>query len=295
MPQLEQIAMHVKELGFTVYEAKTYVSLLQNSPVTRYELSKNSGVPRSAIYSVIKQLENLGAVNALYSHPEKYIPLPPEQLFKLLENRLKERIGKAMEGLKGIESNLMADHLWNIVGYQNMIHKAREIIQNSQKEIYLSAWRREIDHFKDDLRNARSRGVKITIFAFTEIDCKADYLFTYNLPEEELAKFWAHKIILVADKKELLMGEADEKLPKKTAWTTNKAIVDIATNHLILDITLSGLRLNLDVNEAVKNMMNRGSDRLDEMLQEKYPSNQLINLQELGGELDKINNNGNEK
>jgi hypothetical protein len=88
------------------------------------------------------------------------------------------------------------------------------------------------------------------------------------------------------------MGEADQKLPKKTAWTTNKAIVDIATNHLVLDITLSGLRLNLDVNEAVQNMMNHGSDKLDEMLQEKYPSNQLINLQKLGGELDKIKNNG---
>ena len=283
--------MHVKELGFTVYEAKTYVSLLQNSPVTRYELSKNSGVPRSAIYSVIKQLENLGAVNALYSHPEKYIPLPPEQLFKLLEDRLKERIGKAREGLKGIESNLMADHLWNIVGYQNMVHKAREIIQNAKKELYLSAWRREINEIKEEIKSARGRGVKITIFAFTEIDCDADYLFTYNLPEEELSKFWAHKIILVADKKELLMGEADKKLPKKTAWTTNKAIVDIATNHLVLDITLSGLRLNLDVNEAVQNMMNHGSDRLDEMLQEKYPSSQLINLQELSGELDRIKNN----
>lgn len=292
MPQLEQIAMHVKELGFTVYEAKAYVSLLQNSPVTRYELSKHSGVPRSAIYSVIKQLENLGAVNALYSHPEKYIPLPPEQLFKLLENRLNERINKAREGLKGIESNLMADHLWNIVGYQNMIHKAREIIQNAKKELYVSAWRREIVHIREDLKNARSRGVKITIFTFTEIDCEVDYLFSYRLSEEELSKFWAHKIILVADKKELLMGEADEKLPKKTAWTTNKAIVDIATNHLVLDITLFGLRLKLDVDAAVQGMMNHGSDRLDEMLREKYPSNQLINLQGLGEELVKINNNG---
>ena len=63
MSPLEQIALKVKELGFTVYEAKTYVALLQNSPVTRYELSKNSGVPRSAIYGVIQQLENIGAVN----------------------------------------------------------------------------------------------------------------------------------------------------------------------------------------------------------------------------------------
>jgi len=291
LPQLEQLAMRVKELGFTVYEAKAYISLLQNSPATRYELSKNSGVPRSAIYGVIKQLENLGAVNALYSKPEKYIPLPPEQLFKLLEDRLRERIDNARESLKNIESNLMSDHLWNIVGYQNMIHKSREIIHNAQEEIYLSIWKRELKLLQTDLKKAQAKGVKITLFAFTEVDLRADYHFSYNLPEKELSKFWVHKIILVADKKELLMGEADDKLPKKTAWTTNKAIVDIAANHIILDITLFGLRLSVDVNEAVQNMQNRESDKLGELLHEKYPQNPLMNLQELGGELDKLNNN----
>ncbi|HGY57116.1 MAG TPA: TrmB family transcriptional regulator [Caldithrix abyssi] len=292
MPQLEQIAMRVKDLGFTVYEAKAYVSLLQNNPATRYELSKNSGVPRSAIYGVIKQLENLGAVNALYTKPEKYIPLPPEQLFKLLEDRLQERIENAREGLKGIESNILSDHLWNIVGYQNMIYKAREIIHNAQNEIYLSIWKRELKQLKSELKKAKERGVKITIFSFTEIDFDADYLFTYSLNEKKLDRFWAHKIILVADKKELLMGEADIQLPKKTAWTTNRAIVDIATNHLILDITLFGLRLNVDVNEAVQNMQSRESDKLGELLHQKYPHNPIMNLQKLGNKLEQLNGNG---
>ncbi|HDL19432.1 MAG TPA: TrmB family transcriptional regulator, partial [Bacteroidetes bacterium] len=39
----------MKQLGFTNYEAKTYLYLLKNNPATRYELSKYSAVPRSAI------------------------------------------------------------------------------------------------------------------------------------------------------------------------------------------------------------------------------------------------------
>jgi hypothetical protein len=31
----------LQELGFTDYEAKIYISLLQSSPVTAYEISKN--------------------------------------------------------------------------------------------------------------------------------------------------------------------------------------------------------------------------------------------------------------
>ncbi len=271
MLQLEQIALRVKELGFTVYEAKTYVSLMQNNPVTRYELSKNSGVPRSAIYGVIKQLETIGAVNALYHKPEKYVPLPPEQLFKLLEEKLKARIETARDSLKDIQSNLLTDHLWNIVGYQNMISKGRELIQNAKKEIYLSVWKREFDLLKNDLESARKRGIKITVFSFTEIDFETESLFSYQLSEENLAKIWDHKIILVTDRNELLMGDADEKIPKKTAWTTNRAIVDIATNHVILDITLYGLRLNVDVNSVVKKMENGESDDLGKLFYERYP------------------------
>jgi len=286
--QLEQIALRVKELGFTVYESKTYVALLQNSPVTRYELSKNSGVPRSAIYGVIKQLENVGAVNALYSKPEKYVPLPPEQLFKLLEDRLKSKISDARQSLKGIESNLMTDHLWNIVGYESMIQKAKEIIDNAAKKIFLSIWKREFELLKDNLSEAIARGVKVTIFSFNDINLNTKYLYSYKLEEKELQKIWDHKIILVADGQELLMGEADEQLPKKTAWTTNRAIVDIATNHIILDITLYGLRLSTDVSGAVKTMQNGESDYVGELMHQQYPNNPFMNIENIGKELDKL-------
>ena len=111
MAELSRISSRIQELGFTSYEAKAYVSLLQNNPVTRYELSKNSGVPRSAIYGVIKKLESIGAVNALYSKPEKYVPLQPEQLLQMLQERFKHKIKNARKSLRGIESNLQADHL----------------------------------------------------------------------------------------------------------------------------------------------------------------------------------------
>jgi sugar-specific transcriptional regulator TrmB len=275
-------------LGFTVYEAKTYVSLLQNSPVTRYELSKHSGVPRSAIYGVIKQLENMGAVNALYSKPEKYVPLPPEQLFKLLEDRLKSKIADARQSLSGIESNLMADHLWNIVGYDSMIQKAKELIDNANSNILISVWKREFELLKNHLSDAIERGVHITVFSFNNIELDTEYLYSYKLPEEELQKIWDHKIILVADGQELLMGEADIQLPKKTAWTTNRAIVDIATNHIILDITLFGLRFSVDVSEAVTTMQNHESDYVGELMHQLYPNNPFMNIENIGKELDKL-------
>lgn len=262
----EQIEQRFKVLGFTAYEAKAYLALLRQNPVTRYELSKNSGVPRSAIYDIIRKLENLGAVSALYVQPEKYVPLPPDQLMKLLEQQFNERISEAKQSLKKFNTDIEPGHLWNIVGYKNMLHKAREMINRSQKSIYLSLWQRECRLLREDIIQAAQRGVEIIAFSFTPLDINYERVFSYNIPDKELNKIWDRKIILVIDKNELLMGEADDKHNKKTAWTDNRAIVDIATNHMILDITLFGLRKKVDVGDTVTAMENSGFENLGKLL-----------------------------
>lgn len=262
----DEISMRMKKLGFTVYEAKAYISLLQNNPATRYELSKNSGVPRSAIYDVIRKLEAIGAVNGLYSEPQKYVPLPPDQLFDLLERQFKERVDEVRSSLKQFEISLEPGHLWNIVGYENMIHKAREMIERAEKSIYVSLWQREADMLAEELHKAIERGVKIIAFSFNSLDIPNECHYTYGLNQSALEKFWDHKIILVVDQNELLMGEADNVMPKKTTWTKNTAIVDIATNHIILDITLYGMRTGVDVSQTVIAMQKSQSDELQDLL-----------------------------
>ncbi len=268
MMQFEDMANRIKRLGFTTYEAKAYISLLQQNPVTRYELSKNSGVPRSAIYDVIRKLETLGAVNGMYTEPEKYVPLPPDQLFDLLERQFVEKVNEAKGALKNFDTSIEPGHLWNIVGYKNMLHKAREMITRAESSIYLSIWKRECRLLGPDLKEAAKRGVKIIAFSFTPLELDLAEVYSYNISEKELEKIWDHKMILVVDQAELLMGEADNRISKKTAWTGNTAIVDIATNHIILDITLFGMRQSVDVGNTVSSMQKDNFNNLDELLKQ---------------------------
>lgn len=262
----EQIERRFKVLGFTAYEAKAYLALLRQNPVTRYELSKNSGVPRSAIYDIIRKLENLGAVSAMYVQPEKYVPLPPNQLLQLLEQQFNERISEAKQSLHKFNTDIEPGHLWNIVGYKNMLHKAREMIARAENSIYLSLWQRECKLLREDLLAASQRGVEIIAFSFTPLDLPSQRVFSYQIPDSQLHKIWDRKIIMVIDKGELLMGEADDKHNKKTAWTGNRAIVDIATNHMILDITLFGMRKKVDVGDTVTSMESSGYENLGKLL-----------------------------
>ncbi len=274
---MEKIADKMSELGFTKYEARAYVSLLQNSPVTRYELSKNSGVPRSAIYDVIRRLQSHGVVNALSSKPEKYVPLPQDEFIKMMAKRYQEKLSDFRHHLSDIETSIQPGHLWNITGYDHLITKAKEMIQEAEFEIYLSSWKSEVKEVEKELKRAEKRGVKIVIFSFTPVP-GIGISYSYELSEKELEKIWDHKMILVKDREELLMGEANKQFQRPAAWTKNKAILQIAVNHIILDITLYGIRSGIDVSDAVIEMHPGEFETLGRLLYEKFPDNPLINL-----------------
>jgi len=265
------------DLGFTKYEALAYVSLLQHSPVTRYELSKNSGVPRSAIYDVIRRLESHGAVNALSGTPEKYVPLPQEEFLNMLTQRYSKKIDDFKKDISKIETFIHPGQLWNITGYDHFIAKAKEMINEAKTEIYLSAWTREIKEILKELKKAEKRGVRVVIFSFTQVP-EIGQVYSYDLDEQELEKTWDHKLILARDREELLMGEASKKPNQQTAWTKNKAILHIALNHIVLDITLFGLRFGIDVNEAVIEMHPGEFEILGTLLEKKLPENSIVDL-----------------
>jgi sugar-specific transcriptional regulator TrmB len=274
---LDKISQKMCELGFTSYEAKAYVSLLQQYPATRYELSKNSGVPRSAIYDVINRLESYGAVSVISTQPEKYVPLPPEQFLRMLEQRFSQKIEVFRKSLSEIKIKMEPEQLWNLSGYQNLVSKAREMIQNAQESIYLSAWRSEVLELEKYLKEAEGRKIKVVIFSFTQIP-DIGFNYSYQMNEKELEEVWDHKIVLVRDHEELLMGEVNKLSEKKVAWTLNKAIVQIAENYIILDITLFGIRAGVDVRDAVIEAHPGELGLLDKMLKERFPHNPVINL-----------------
>ncbi len=56
---MDTILSNLKELGFTEYEAKVYMSLINEHPLSAYNVSKNSGVPHSRVYDITRYLSML--------------------------------------------------------------------------------------------------------------------------------------------------------------------------------------------------------------------------------------------
>ncbi|MFH1214575.1 MAG: hypothetical protein V1681_10825, partial [Candidatus Neomarinimicrobiota bacterium] len=121
---------------------------------------------------------------------------------------------------------------------------------------------------KDQLANASRRNVSVVVFTFNEIDPPIGETLSYGIPEEKLEQYWDRKLILVTDAKNLVMGPANKKDDEQTIWTQNRAALTIATNYIILDITLYGQRMHRDISHIVAGMMGDEFDKVDHLIED---------------------------
>ena len=241
----------LKEFGLTSNAAKAYISLLRKNPATGYEISGQAEIPRSAIYNVLTKLENKGLVSSVGKDPRRYIPLPASSLIDLLHNKHNKRMDELKYAIEEVDQNDEAFDFWHLHGYENMIQKAKEVVDLSTENIVINAWNREVSEIFDELKNASKRKVHITIFSFTKLSNSLGDVVSYNIDEKKLRKIWSPKMILVADKKYTMMGSARKNGECRSIFTENQAILEIASDHLTLDITLAGNRLGFDSSRYV--------------------------------------------
>ena len=269
MPLLsEDLISLLKVIGFTNYESKAYLGLLKNNPATGYEISQQTDVPRSVIYSTLRKLESNGVVISVHGKPCRYIPLSPKQLLSRLESDFSKKLNSLSKELLAFDDKPDSEGFWNIRGYKSLMEICDTHIKDAKRQVIISGWQREIDTLHESLLEAKERGVDIVIFSFNPV--KADYgdVYSYNIPETRLKQIWDHKLILITDSKELIMGPANQGEDEQAIWTQNGAVLKIANNYVVLDITLFGQRMNVNTASTVLKIMPERVDNLDRMIEE---------------------------
>ena len=104
MEKTEEELVHIlSEFGFNASVGKAYLALLKNNPATGYEISSRSGIPRSAIYSILKNMESQGIINSVAQSPRKYVPLSPSSLVEHLDRLHSHRIASLTDTLEGFD------------------------------------------------------------------------------------------------------------------------------------------------------------------------------------------------
>jgi HTH-type transcriptional regulator, sugar sensing transcriptional regulator len=140
---MNDIILKLTQFGFSTYEAKAYLALLQKNPVIGYEVSKIAKIPTAKIYETLTSLKNKGAILSSSSEPVQYYPIDP----KILLQRIYKEFDEKMESLNGLLTNVAplpdVDLTWNLSGYQTIIEKIANVIQNARKDLLVSLGRKK--------------------------------------------------------------------------------------------------------------------------------------------------------
>src|SRR5437660_10605819 len=95
----DQIVERLARLGFSLYEARTYVGLLAAGGSTGYSVANETGVPQPKVYETLRRLVDRGAAVQSGVRPARYAAVPPQVLLTSLEEDFRERLEAARLGL----------------------------------------------------------------------------------------------------------------------------------------------------------------------------------------------------
>lgn len=229
---------HLKNLGFTSYEARAYIALLKQANSTGYEVAKLSGIPASKIYEVLNKLQEREAILALGSDPKRYTPFPPEEILKKLKAEYLESVEFLQEKLNEIYQADRYDqhYIWNISEKEQIFRKLNEIIRSAKQEIYISIWAEELDLLHDCLKQKDKEGVRIFMVLFGESPYELSRTFRHGREHKIRQEREARRLALVVDNSIMMIINFKETGLSTAAYTLNRGMVLLTKDYIIHDI-----------------------------------------------------------
>jgi len=230
-----QVISRLQGLGFSEYESRAYVALLQKNPVTGYELSKLSGVPRSMIYEVLGKLTARGAALSL---PAKgttlYAPVSYSELLDRMQREHQDLIRRTREDLASLSTGSELDVVWNIKGADNIVAKAQEMIRQAQTSLHLALLPATFALLEPALGESVTSGVQVVLYATGEVALPGAEVVIPTISQEAMDQAGALALILVMDSQEVLISEG-------LMGSSGQLLVFIAEHHLRTDLYLPRL------------------------------------------------------
>lgn len=244
---MEQILNELKSLGFSMYESKAYVTLLQHSPVTGYELSKRSGVPRSMVYEVLGKLVERGAAHQVPSEPVKYVPVPAKELIKRLRRDLESTLDYLEKAMNSLEDRPDLDVIWHIRGHDPVLNEMVTVMERSEEECWLSVWDAQYAAIQPHTDALIKRGVRVFSILFGPEDQRLGWTFHHDyMPPEVVEDRMGGKVTIIArDGKEVIIANFSEQTTPWAVKTTDPALVQVAVEYIRHDIMIEEMTREL--------------------------------------------------
>lgn len=161
-----ELSSEMHKLGFTDYETKIYIQLLRMHPVTAYELSKVTGVPRANAYHALESLARKEAVQPVSEDPVRFVPVPPQVLLEGIASSTQRRCDLLTSQLNSLSKSEDSQYVWTITGEPAVDERIKQMVLTAKKCIWIKAQDQVLRRHEDVLRSMASSGIEMLIILF---------------------------------------------------------------------------------------------------------------------------------
>ncbi len=214
----------LKKIGFTQQEAIIYIYLCKNGELTGYEAAKLSGISRSNAYAALSSLVDKGYAHIIEGSSSKYCAVPKEELIRNAQREFSEHIQTIQEQLEFNTTHL--EPYITITGETHILSKLKNIIETSEKRIYISCNNEVLLLLKDELLIMIEKGLKIVILAPNDLPMTSDHIY---YPTEERDSFK-----LIADTSQVIAGTFNQCL-----YSKNLTLLTLIRESFINEIAIT--------------------------------------------------------
>jgi sugar-specific transcriptional regulator TrmB len=170
------IAERLTRLGFSQYEARTYVGLLMSDGATGYGIANETGVPQPKVYETLRRLVDRGAAVLTGEHPARYAAVPPSLLLTALEKEFGAKVEAARISLESLPERSAARPglpLSRVDSLAAATELAVRAIAAARTRVYMSGRGEDLKGLAGAIDDASERGVRFVIVHFGRLPFQA--------------------------------------------------------------------------------------------------------------------------
>ncbi len=215
------------QAGFTRHESMLYVTLCREGELTGYEASKITGIPRSNAYLGLAGLADKGGAYRINGETARYTAVAPEELVQNLKRKFSQVMKVIEEEIPQV--NISGDSFVTINGFQQILDKMKNLINQAQKRVYISISGDQLEYVIKELQEARKRGLKVVIITSGGLDIEGMICYT--------SRKQFGSVRLITDSENVLTGQLNGTNPT-SLFSRNSNMVDLIKDSLTNEIKL---------------------------------------------------------
>ncbi|MEM4354439.1 MAG: TrmB family transcriptional regulator [Candidatus Caldarchaeum sp.] len=235
----ERVRRALQELGLTEYEARAYIALVENGPLTAGELSEMKLIPYSKVYEVLGSLAEKGFIESQQGRPAKYFPKSPaaaiETLVQSIERdvrRKSEMVVRELMPVFEMKGGRERPDIWILRGEKSVADKIREAVARCEHELLIAApqlTKDMADNLYGLILSARARDARVQVMVSNSV--AASIVKKLSEVAEVRTRDQMFGGGIICDNKEVVIVFSEDEGPVLAIWSDHAGLARFAKNY----------------------------------------------------------------